>query len=101
MRAPSATYFPRLDRPRWSKVSARQTAARVLLLFGNYGGDSMNFEMAAEVVEAEDIARVTGHLSSRLHPCHRNIRGFQVLMGDLDLVELIESCSHVMQGSET
>ena len=33
--------------------------AGVLLLFGNYGGDRMNFEMAAETVEFDDIATET------------------------------------------
>lgn len=31
----------------------------VLLLYGNYGGDRMNFEMAAELVEMEDIRTQT------------------------------------------
>lgn len=33
--------------------------AGVLLLYGNYGGDVMNFDMAAEMVEMEDIVTKT------------------------------------------
>ncbi len=33
--------------------------AGVLLLYGNYGGDIMNFDMAAEMVEMEDIVTKT------------------------------------------
>ncbi len=40
-------------------VHAANGGAGVLLLFGNYGGDSMNFEMAAELVEMDGIATKT------------------------------------------
>lgn len=40
-------------------IKAADGGAGVLLLFGNYGGDSMNFEMAAEVVEMDDIRTTT------------------------------------------
>jgi phosphoenolpyruvate---glycerone phosphotransferase subunit DhaK len=36
-------------------ITAADGGAGVLLLFGNYGGDSMNFEMAAEIVEMDGI----------------------------------------------
>ena len=36
-------------------IHAGNGGAGVLLLFGNYGGDSMNFDMAAEIVEMNDI----------------------------------------------
>lgn len=45
-----------------SCVQAIQAADRgqgVLLLFGNYGGDRMNFEMASELVSMDDIATAT------------------------------------------
>lgn len=35
------------------------SGAGVLLLYGNYGGDRMNFDMAAELVEAEGIKTAT------------------------------------------
>lgn len=40
-------------------VQAADGGAGVLLLFGNYGGDSMNFEMAAEMVEMDGIRTET------------------------------------------
>lgn len=36
-------------------IRAADTGKGVLLLFGNYGGDRMNFAMAAEMLAAEDI----------------------------------------------
>ena len=36
-------------------ITAADGGAGVLCLFGNYGGDVMNFEMATEMVEFEDI----------------------------------------------
>lgn len=36
-------------------ISAADAGAGVLLLFGNYGGDKMNFAMAAEMLEDEGI----------------------------------------------
>jgi dihydroxyacetone kinase-like protein len=36
-------------------IRACDSGAGVLCLFGNYGGDLMNFEMAREMVEADDI----------------------------------------------
>jgi dihydroxyacetone kinase-like protein len=40
-------------------ITAADGGAGVLLLFGNYGGDSMNFEMAAEIVEMDGIKTST------------------------------------------
>ena len=40
-------------------IKAADGGAGVLLLFGNYGGDSMNFEMAAEIVDVDGIATQT------------------------------------------
>ncbi len=40
-------------------IRAADARAGVLLLFGNYGGDVMNFEMAAEMVDMEDIRTAT------------------------------------------
>jgi len=40
-------------------IKAADGGAGVLLLFGNYGGDSMNFEMAAEMVDIEGITTRT------------------------------------------
>lgn len=37
-------------------IRAANRGAGVLCLFGNYGGDRMNFDMAREMVELEDIA---------------------------------------------
>jgi dihydroxyacetone kinase-like protein len=36
-------------------VKAANGGAGVLLLYGNYGGDRMNFDMAAELLELEDV----------------------------------------------
>lgn len=36
-------------------IRAADSGKGVLLLFGNYGGDKMNFAMAAEMLEAEGI----------------------------------------------
>lgn len=36
-------------------IKAAETGAGVLCLFGNYGGDRMNFEMACELAELDDI----------------------------------------------
>lgn len=36
-------------------IRAAHAGAGVLLLFGNYGGDKMNFDMAGEMAEMEDI----------------------------------------------
>jgi phosphoenolpyruvate---glycerone phosphotransferase subunit DhaK len=40
-------------------IRAANAGGGVLLLFGNYGGDVMNFEMAAEMVDMEDIRTAT------------------------------------------
>jgi dihydroxyacetone kinase-like protein len=40
-------------------IRAAQGGAGVLRLYGNYGGDNMNFDMAGEMVEMEDIATTT------------------------------------------
>jgi dihydroxyacetone kinase-like protein len=40
-------------------IRAASDGAGVLLLFGNYGGDVMNFEMAAEMAEMEGISTRT------------------------------------------
>ena len=40
-------------------IRAADTGAGVLRLYGNYGGDVMNFDMAGELVEFEDIATTT------------------------------------------
>lgn len=40
-------------------IRAANAGAGVLLLFGNYGGDSMNFEMAAEIVDLDGIRTTT------------------------------------------
>ncbi len=40
-------------------IRAASQGAGVLRLYGNYGGDVMNFDMAGELVEFEDIATTT------------------------------------------
>lgn len=40
-------------------IRAADTGAGVLRLYGNYGGDVMNFDMAGELVEFEDITCTT------------------------------------------
>jgi dihydroxyacetone kinase-like protein len=40
-------------------IRAANGGAGVLLLYGNYGGDRMNFDMAAEMLEAEQINTAT------------------------------------------
>lgn len=40
-------------------IHAANGGAGVLKLFGNYGGDKMNFEMAAEMADLDDIATTT------------------------------------------
>ncbi|WP_410012490.1 dihydroxyacetone kinase subunit DhaK [Sodalis sp. C49] len=40
-------------------IRAADTGQGVLLLFGNYGGDKMNFAMAAEMLAAENIRTAT------------------------------------------
>jgi dihydroxyacetone kinase-like protein len=40
-------------------IRAAQGGAGVLCLYGNYGGDNMNFDMAGEMVEMEDIRTTT------------------------------------------
>jgi phosphoenolpyruvate---glycerone phosphotransferase subunit DhaK len=40
-------------------IRAAQGGAGVLRLYGNYGGDNMNFDMAGEMVEMEDISTTT------------------------------------------
>lgn len=40
-------------------VKAANGGAGVLLLYGNYGGDRMNFDMAAEMLEMDGIATAT------------------------------------------
>lgn len=40
-------------------IHAADRGQGVLLLFGNYGGDRMNFEMASELVSMDDIATAT------------------------------------------
>lgn len=42
-------------------VRAVDAGAGVLCLYGNYGGDVMNFDMAAEMVDFEDSIRTTSH----------------------------------------
>jgi dihydroxyacetone kinase-like protein len=42
-----------------SAMRAASTGAGVLRLYGNYGGDAMNFDMAGEMVEMEDGIRST------------------------------------------
>jgi len=43
----------------YETIKAADNGAGTLLLFGNYGGDRMNFEMAAELAEMDDIRTVT------------------------------------------
>jgi len=40
-------------------IRAADGGAGVLLLYGNYGGDVMNFDMAAEMLEMEDVVTKT------------------------------------------
>ena len=40
-------------------IRAANGGAGVLRLYGNYGGDNMNFDMAGEIVEMEDIRTTT------------------------------------------
>jgi len=40
-------------------IRAAHAGAGVLCLYGNYGGDNMNFDMAREMVEMEDIRTTT------------------------------------------
>ncbi len=40
-------------------MRAANSGAGVLRLYGNYGGDVMNFDMAGDIVEMEDIASTT------------------------------------------
>jgi len=40
-------------------IRGASSGAGVLRLYGNYGGDNMNFDMAGEMVEMEDIATTT------------------------------------------
>ncbi len=40
-------------------IRSAHGGAGVLLLYGNYGGDKMNFDMAGEMVEMEDIPTAT------------------------------------------
>ena len=40
-------------------IRAANGGAGVLRLYGNYGGDNMNFDMAGEIVEMEDIPTTT------------------------------------------
>jgi dihydroxyacetone kinase-like protein len=40
-------------------IRAAHNGAGALLLYGNYGGDNMNFDMAAEMLEFEDIKTMT------------------------------------------
>jgi phosphoenolpyruvate---glycerone phosphotransferase subunit DhaK len=40
-------------------IRAANGGAGVLRLYGNYGGDNMNFDMAGEMVELEDISTTT------------------------------------------
>jgi len=40
-------------------MRAANGGAGVLRLYGNYGGDNMNFDMAGEMLEMEDIASTT------------------------------------------
>jgi phosphoenolpyruvate---glycerone phosphotransferase subunit DhaK len=42
-------------------IRAVDAGAGVLCLYGNYGGDVMNFDMAAEMVDFEDSIRTTSH----------------------------------------
>lgn len=52
----------------WNVTQHVRTDAGVLYLYGNYMGDSMNFDMAAEMAELEDIrvetVRVTDDIAS-------------------------------------
>ena len=43
----------------YGTIKAVDNGAGTLLLFGNYGGDIMNFEMAAELAEMDDIRTLT------------------------------------------
>ena len=39
-------------------IRLASTGARVLRLYGNYGGDGMNFDMAGELVEMDDTEKI-------------------------------------------
>jgi len=43
----------------YETIKGADNGAGTLLLFGNYGGDRMNFEMAAELADMDDIRTVT------------------------------------------
>jgi dihydroxyacetone kinase-like protein len=44
-------------------IRAAHGGAGVLRLYGNYGGDNMNFDMAGEMVEMEDIRTTTARVA--------------------------------------
>jgi len=43
----------------YETIKAVDSGSGTLLLFGNYGGDKLNFEMAAELAEMDDIRTLT------------------------------------------
>ncbi|WJH38863.1 dihydroxyacetone kinase subunit DhaK (plasmid) [Aliirhizobium terrae] len=55
-RLPSAIFFLPSPMPILQCAKAASGDAGVLFVYGNYAGDVMNFEMAAEMAEAEGIA---------------------------------------------
>src|SRR5208337_4291451 len=60
-------------------IRAANGGAGVLRLYGNYGGDNMNFDMAGEMVEVEDIqcttVRVADDVASARPEEHAKRRG--------------------------
>lgn len=81
----------------WSVTQHVQSDAGVLYLYGNYMGDSMNFDMAVEMAELEDIqiatVRVTDDIASAPKDEKNERRG---IAGIFFVYKLAGACADTM-----
>jgi phosphoenolpyruvate---glycerone phosphotransferase subunit DhaK len=80
-------------------IRAADGGAGVLLLFGNYGGDSMNFEMAAEIVEMEGVTTETVKIADDVASAPPNERDKR--RGVAGLVYAYKMAGAMAEGSTT
>jgi phosphoenolpyruvate---glycerone phosphotransferase subunit DhaK len=80
--------------PIFEAAKAAHGGAGVLFLYGNYSGDALNFDMAAEMLEREHVAvktvRITDDVASAPPEFLHERRG---IAGDLFVIKVAGACA--------
>jgi phosphoenolpyruvate---glycerone phosphotransferase subunit DhaK len=81
-------------KPIYETAKAVHGGAGVLFLYGNYSGDALNFDIAAEMLEADDIpvrtVRVADDVASAPPEKREERRG---IAGDLFVIKIASACA--------